>query len=129
MDSYKEKVQDKYLDCTQTGWGVTPIIGLNFNYKKWNVGTRMEFNTYLNIQNNTKRDDTGMFKHGVNTPNDIPALWTIGVQYAVLPNLRTMVSYHHFFDTHGKQQTRTAQWQHTRIFGRCRMGYNKRCYD
>ena len=98
MDSYKEKVQDKYLDCTQTGWGVTPIIGLNFNYKKWNVGTRMEFNTYLNIQNNTKRDDTGMFKHGVNTPNDIPALWTIGVQYAVLPNLRTMVSYHHFFD-------------------------------
>ena len=58
----------------------------------------MEFNTYLNIQNNTKRDDTGMFKHGMNTPNDIPALWTIGVQYAVLPNLRTMVSYHYFFD-------------------------------
>lgn len=98
MNAYKDKVADKYLDCTQSGWGVTPIIGLNFNYGKWNVGTRIEFNTHLNIENKTKRDDTGLFKDGVNTPNDIPGLWTLGAQYSILPTLRAMVSYHYFFD-------------------------------
>lgn len=98
MNMYKEKVADKYLDCTQTGWGVTPIIGVDFRYGALNIGTRFEFGTNLNIQNNTKRDDTGMFKDGVNTPNDIPALWTIGAQYSVLSNVRAMVSYHYYFD-------------------------------
>lgn len=98
MTRLKDRVADKYLDCSQTGWGMTPIVGLNFNYKKWNVGTRLELNTNLNIENDTRTDDTGLFKKGVNTPNDIPGIWTLGVQYAILPNLRAMLGYHYFFD-------------------------------
>lgn len=91
-------VADKYLDCTQTGWGVTPIIGVHFHSGKLDVGTRVEFTSRLNIQNDTRRDDTGMFQNGVNTPNDLPGLWTIGASYEVLPSLRVMGGYHYYFD-------------------------------
>ena len=97
-----ENFADKHLDCTQEGWGVTPIIGFDFKYGRWNVGTRLEFNTRLNIENHTKHDDTGRFKGGVNTPNDLPGIWTLGAQYSVLPNLRVMGSYHYYFDKSAK---------------------------
>ena len=97
-----DRFADKHLDCTQEGWGVTPIIGFDFKYGKWNVGTRLEFNTHLNIENHTKRDDTELFQDGVNTPNDLPGIWTLGVQYSVLPNIRVMGSYHYYFDKSAK---------------------------
>lgn len=97
-----EQTADKNLDCDQTGWGVTPILGVDFKMNKWNVGVKYEFNTKLNVENKTKVDDTGLFKNGVNTPHDIPSLLTVGVSYEILPVLRASVGYHHFFDTHAK---------------------------
>lgn len=102
MTEKQGQVKDKHLECTQTGWGVTPIIGLDFKTGRWNFGTRLEFNTHLNIENNTKVDDTGLFQHGVNTPSDLPGLWTAGAQYSILPNLRAMASYHLYFDKSAK---------------------------
>lgn len=100
--SVAEQTADKNLDCDQTGWGVTPIIGVDFKWNKWNVGVKYEFNTKLNVENKTRIDDTGLFKDGVNTPHDIPSLLTVGVSYEILPVLRASVGYHHFFDTHAK---------------------------
>lgn len=97
-----EQTADKNLDCDQTGWGVTPILGVDFKMNKWNVGVKYEFNTKLNVENKTKVDDTGLFKNGVNTPHDIPSLLTVGVSYEILPVLRASIGYHHFFDTHAK---------------------------
>jgi long-chain fatty acid transport protein len=92
-----------YLDCTQSGWGVAPILGFNFNYQdKLNIGVKYEFKTALDIENKTERDDTGMFRDGVNTPNDIPALLTVGASYKILPQLTASVGYHHFFDSDAK---------------------------
>ncbi len=93
---------DRYLDCTQTGWGITPIIGLDVKYGKFNLGTRLEFTNHLNIENDTKVDDTHLFQNGVNTPNDLPGVFTIGGQYEVLPSVRVMASYHYFFDKDAK---------------------------
>lgn len=98
MTAQQGQVKDRHLECTQTGWGVTPIVGLDYKVGKWNFGTRVEFNTHLNIENDTKVDDTGLFKHGVNTPSDLPGLWTVGTQYSILDNLRVMGSYHYYFD-------------------------------
>jgi hypothetical protein len=102
LNQTKAQFADKYLDCTQTGWGVTPIIGANYKGNGWNIGARMEFNTHLNIENNTKRDDTGLFADGVNTPNDLPGLLTIGGQYDILKNWRVMGSWHYYFDKSAK---------------------------
>lgn len=97
-----QMTKDKELDCDQTGWGVTPILGLDFKMNKWNVGVKYEFNTKLNVENKTRVDDTGLFVNGVNTPHDIPSLLTVGVSYEILPVLRASVGYHHFFDTNAR---------------------------
>ena len=98
LDATRPMFADRYLDCTQNGWGITPIIGFDAKFGKWNFGTRLEFTTHFNIENDTKRDDTGLFKHGVNTPSDLPGIWTIGAQYEILPTWRVMGGYHLFFD-------------------------------
>ena len=101
------------LDCDQTGWGITPILGADVKLGKWNIGLKYEFLTNLNLENKTRKaevrasgvampDDElnplASFKDGVNTPSDIPALLTAAVGYEVLPTLRASVEYHHFFD-------------------------------
>ena len=98
MESVRNQVADKYLDCTQKGWAIAPIIGVDYRWNKLNIGARLEFTTHFNIQNDTKRDDTGLFADGVNTPGDMPGIFTIGAQYDILPRLRVMAGYHYFFD-------------------------------
>ena len=102
FEATKNNFQDKYLDCTQNGWGITPIVGFDYKAGKLNIGTRLEFTNHLNIENDTKRDDTGLFRDGVNTPSDIPGIFTVGAQYEVLPTLRVMGGYHYFFDKNAK---------------------------
>lgn len=87
------------LDVDQSGWGVSPILGFNFNYDRLNVGVKYEFKTALDIENKTKIDNTGLFADGVNTPHDIPALLTIGASYKILPQWTASVGYHHYFDS------------------------------
>ena len=93
---------DRYLESTQNGWGFTPIIGADYKGNGWNIGARLEFNTHLNIENNTKRDDTGLFKDGVNTPSDLPGLLTIGASYDVLKNWRVMGGWNYYFDKNAR---------------------------
>jgi hypothetical protein len=104
--------EDKELDCDQTGWGVTPIIGLDFKKGRWNIGMKYEFRTDLNIENETSINTTGFkdYDHGVNTPADIPALFTVGVSYEILPTLRASVGYHHFFDPNAKMANGKEQY-------------------
>jgi long-chain fatty acid transport protein len=91
------------LESEQSGWGVAPILGFNFNYlDKLNIGVKYEFKTSLDVENKTKRDDTGMYSDGVNTPHDVPALFTIGASYRILPQLQASIGYHHFFDSDAK---------------------------
>ena len=92
------------LDCSQSGWGVAPILGFNFNYEKLNIGIKYEFKTALDVENSTKIDNTGMFPDGVNTAHDIPALLAIGASYKILPQLTASAGYHHFFDSNAKMQ-------------------------
>lgn len=94
------------LDCDQTGWGLTPVIGVDVKLGKLNIGAKYEFKTNLNIENNThelKRPDSAKemvapYVHGVNTPNDIPAMFSIAAAYEFLPVLRASVEYHFYDD-------------------------------
>ena len=107
------------LDCSQTGWGFTPVIGLDAKLGKLNIGAKYEFMTNLNIENSTKENSLRMigaaeseladYKHGVNTPNDIPSMLSIAAAYEFLPVLRASVEYHFFDDksagmANGKQK-------------------------
>ena len=98
LNSTKEDVKDRYVEVSQRGWGVTPILGIDYRTGKWNFAARYEFTTKFNIENNTKRDDTKKYENGVNTPNDIPGILALGAQYEVLKNLRVMAGYNYYFD-------------------------------
>ena len=94
------------LNCAQSGWGLTPILGADFKFGKLNFGLKYEFKTNLNIENKTSQMDLYQvnesylkdYQDGVNTPNDIPAMLSIAAGYEFLPNLRASVEYHFFDD-------------------------------
>ena len=97
------------LDCDQTGWGITPIVGLDYKNGKWNIGVKYEFRTNLNIENTTKKNSEpdgtlADYKDGVNTPNDIPSLLTVAVGYQFTSRLRATAEYHFFDDKHGRSE-------------------------
>ena len=98
LNSSKELVKDRYVEVRQRGWGITPILGIDYRSGKWNIAARYEFTTKFNIENDTKRDDTGRYENGVNTPNDLPGILALGAQYEVMKNLRVMAGYNYYFD-------------------------------
>ena len=96
--------QDYELDCSQSGFGVTPIIGVNWKLGKLNLAAKYEFKTKIELENestNSKNVDALMpaYANGAKVRSDIPALLTVGAQYEVLPSLRVMAGYHQYFDT------------------------------
>lgn len=109
-NSNAESVADKNLDCTQTGWGVTPIISVNYHTGGLNLAARYEFVTSLNVQNKTKVDDTGLYADGVNTPHDIPALLSLGAEYAITKNWKVSGGYHHYFDSDAEMANDKQQY-------------------
>ena len=101
------------LNCSQTGWGVTPIIGLDLVWKGFTLAAKYEFKTNLNIENDNKtfendvadefKEKMADYKHGVNTPNDLPAVFYAALGYEFIPNkLRATVEYHYYDDKHAE---------------------------
>jgi long-chain fatty acid transport protein len=102
--TFAAQTADRNLDSQQSGMGVTPIIGFNFNWERLNVGIKYEFNTAITVENDTKVNTTGVadFDDKVKTPHDIPAFLAIGAQYDVLPCLTISAGFHQFFDSNAK---------------------------
>lgn len=98
LTASQDNFKDRYVENTQRGWGITPIIGVDFKTGKWNFGAKYEFTTKFNIENGDGRDDTGMFKPGVNTPNDLPGILAVGAQYEAAKNVRLLAAFHYYFD-------------------------------
>lgn len=98
------------LDCDQTGWGITPILGVDFKWKGLTLAAKYEFKTNLNIENDSKeliaspeayRTALEPYEHGVNTPNDLPSVLYVAAGYEFIPNkLRGTVEYHFYDDKH-----------------------------
>ena len=100
------------LDCDQSGWGVTPILGVNYHWDRLTLAAKYEFKTHLNIENDTKklecsseqmRERMAEYEHGVNTPNDLPAVLYVAAGFEFIPNkLRGAVEYHFYDDRHAR---------------------------
>ena len=96
---------DREIDNEQTGLGVAPILGFNFNYNALNIGMKYEFKAGVDVENKTVAGKDGglpQFKDGEKTPNDIPAMFSIGASYKITPQLLASIGYHHFFDSDAK---------------------------
>jgi len=90
---------DMKLDTKQSGWGVAPIFGLDFNYEKLNIGVKYDFNTNVRLTNKTAQDVGNMFPDGAESYYDIPALLSVGASYKFCEDkLTASAGYHLFFD-------------------------------
>ncbi|MCL2329435.1 MAG: aromatic hydrocarbon degradation protein, partial [Bacteroidetes bacterium] len=59
-DALIAQVSDRAIDLKQSGWGIAPILGVDFNYKNLNVGIKYEFKTAIKLTNKTKENTSGM---------------------------------------------------------------------
>lgn len=105
------------LNCEQTGIGVTPIIGIDWEINKhWNVALKYEFKTKMNLKNNSQMsamakmlastpqgEALGQFRDGEKVREDVPALLALGVQYSPIEKVRLCAAYHQFFDKDSKK--------------------------
>lgn len=105
------------LECDQTGFGVSPIIGIDWEINKhWNVAAKYEFRTRMNLKNSSQMSQMakilakteqgqalGQFEDGAKVREDVPALLALGVQYSPIEKVRLDAAYHQFFDKDSKK--------------------------
>lgn len=95
------------LMSDQTGWGVAPIIGIDYKTGNFNFAAKYEFKTRMRMKNKSTVkeasiiDAVNKFKDGSDVPEDSPALLTLGAEWSILPTLRLNLGYHHYFDKDG----------------------------
>lgn len=99
-----KQLNQTLLDCEQTGWGITPIIGAHFHYKNFDAGVKYEHNTSIEVENDTKEiaDDVAtalpQFIDGKKSDNDMPGFLSVGLAFAPMDWARASVGYHLYLD-------------------------------
>ncbi len=97
------------LNCNQAGWGLTPIIGVDWKINEhWNLAAKFEFKTRLRLKNESYNENTD--GHGLDKFNDkqtisddIPSILTVGAMYSPIKALRFNGGFHYYWD---KQTTK-----------------------
>ena len=93
------------LKSDQSGWGVAPVLGIDFKTGPFNLAAKYEFKTRMRMKNNSSLKEatviaaTNKFVDGTEVPEDAPAQLALGAQWSVTPDVRLNLGYHHFYDT------------------------------
>ena len=101
LQKYNEGVN---LQCDQTGVGIAPVLGIDYKVGNFNFAAKYEFKTPMNMKNKSTLDQASeipamnKFLDGEKVAEDSPALFTVGAQWSVRPDVRVNLGYHHFFD-------------------------------
>ena len=89
---------DKEVDATQTGSGITPIFSVFLEPNAdLDIALRYEMKTPLELENDTKTDDTGMFPDGAKSSDDMPAMLAVGVAWQMSPKLKLETNINYYF--------------------------------
>ncbi|HNS17014.1 MAG TPA: OmpA family protein [Bacteroidales bacterium] len=99
MDGLAAQTGDKEVDAEQTGSGITPIIAANLTLaKKLTLSLRYEFLTKIDVTNDTKTDDTGMFPDGEKSSSDLPGMLAVGASYPLTNKFRAYADFNYYWD-------------------------------
>ena len=114
-----QQVLDQYglaLNCDQTGFGVTPIIGIDYKINKhWNIAAKYEAETKLLLKNKSEMNNFAkqqvnegnatlkQFEDGKKVEANIPGILNMGVMYSPIDQVRLMAGWHYYFDKAAKQ--------------------------
>lgn len=107
------------LMSNQEGFGLAPVIGVDYQVGNFNFAAKYEFNTEMKMKNRSTLErplqlpssmgnfsaisNINKFADDTEVDEDIPAMLAVGAQWSVLPNVRLNAGYHHYFD-------KTAHW-------------------
>lgn len=99
-EQYAAATADKEVDVCQSGFGLTPIIGVNYSVGDFHFAAKYEFQTKITVENVTSKNDFDLpaYNDKVKSGNDMPALLSLGMSYKVLPDLKLSAGYTHYFD-------------------------------
>ena len=101
LEKYSQGVN---LLCNQSGVGFAPIVGIDYRLGKFNFAAKYEFRTQIRMKNESTVNEASeipavnKFRDGEKVNEDVPAMATLGVQYAPIDQLRFSIGGHYFFD-------------------------------
>ena len=95
---------DIEVDAEETGNGFAPILGVNLALSdKLNIGLKYEFKTKLDLKQSVTDDKgAGLFVQDSTVHADMPAMFSIGVDYQLLPKLSATAGFHYYFDKNAR---------------------------
>jgi long-chain fatty acid transport protein len=90
----------------QSGFGIAPIVGLDYKLDRLNLAVKYEFGSNIEVENSTSSFPTqfdgvaalARFKDGVKSQSDQPALLTAGAAYDLTHALKLSAGMHYYFD-------------------------------
>jgi len=99
-------IPDINVDAKRTGSTFTGIVGLNLSpMDKLNLGFRYEHLSKMEMENDTKVDDTElvldepMFPDGAIINADMPGMIAVGAAYQIVPQLKSELSFTYYLNT------------------------------
>lgn len=117
---------DLSLNCDQTGFGIQPIIGIDYKLNEhWNFGAKFEAPTKMNLKNTSEMNayakalSTAVLPDGTPNPNynstlgkfadgqkvreDIPGILGLGAMYSPIESVRISAGFNEYFDKCAKK--------------------------
>lgn len=98
MAGYAGATADKEVDATQKGSGIVPMIGVNLNFERFNIGLKYEHMVSVRLKNDTKVDDVGLYPDGDEVPSDMPAVLSAGIGFDATSKFKVSAGVHYYFD-------------------------------
>jgi len=88
------------VDAKQGGSGISPVLSLYLTpSENLGIALRYEMITKLELENDTKVDDSGLFTDGAKTNADMPAMFAMGVSFKPMEKLRAELDLNYYFNT------------------------------
>lgn len=92
------------LKSDQSGWGIAPVLGVDYKIGNFNFAAKYEFKTRMRMKNDSDLKEatvisaTNKYVNGSSVPEDSPAQLALGAQWEPTEGVRVNLGYHHFFD-------------------------------
>ena len=101
------RLADITLDCSQKGWGVTPVVGLEWKASEdLNRGVKFEAPTKMVYTNSSTLSPAAQavsslakFRDGYKVREDLPAILSMGAMATPFEGLRLMTGWNVYFDS------------------------------
>jgi long-subunit fatty acid transport protein len=104
------------LLCNQSSVGIAPVIGIDYKLNDhFNFAAKYEFKTQIRMENEStvfeasEIDAVNKFKDGEKINEDMPALLTVGAQWAPIMPVRINAGGHYYFDKDAKWYNNAQQ--------------------